>query len=365
MTSIRWRLPSLLCLVVATGPVEAQRRTSSPTYEQIGALIQSGLDSLGRGDTMAYLRGTGQAFALAPRVPPVAYHHARALALAGGMDSAPLSSTGWPARRGRGVRGGGRLGVRPAPGSPRWKGVAARIEATRRPISTSVKAFELAERDLTAEGTAWDAKTGRLFLGSLYKRKIVAISRRWSSPRFHRLGTGRHRPRRRHRGGSRPAGALGREHGAAGGGDPAGRHDLLAHGLLFHYDVDTGRLRRRYVLPPPKAGGTGFNDVTVLPNGDVYITDSQAGGVYLAPAGGAARRGASTLAPTPSPTASPAAKTGGACSCPTAPGWTGSRSPRGRRVRLGRPIAQPRRHRRPRLFTATRSSRTSRAGSIG
>jgi DNA-binding beta-propeller fold protein YncE len=30
----------------------------------------------------------------------------------------------------------------------------------------------------------------------------------------------------------------------------------------------------------------GFNDLTVLPNGDVYITDSQAGAVYLVPADG-------------------------------------------------------------------------------
>ena len=59
--------------------------------------------------------------------------------------------------------------------SRRWSEVAASIESSRRPISTSTTAFELPERDLTAEGTAWDAKTGNLYLSSLYKRKIVTI----------------------------------------------------------------------------------------------------------------------------------------------------------------------------------------------
>ena len=30
----------------------------------------------------------------------------------------------------------------------------------------------------------------------------------------------------------------------------------------------------------------GFNDLTVMPNGDVYVTDSQSGAVYRLPAGG-------------------------------------------------------------------------------
>jgi sugar lactone lactonase YvrE len=70
------------------------------------------------------------------------------------------------------------------------------------------------------------------------------------------------------------------------GGIPFPDSTYVAHGLLFHYDVDTGRLRRRFVLPP--AGGVrhGFNDLTVMPNGDVYLTDSGAGGIYKVPAGG-------------------------------------------------------------------------------
>jgi serine beta-lactamase-like protein LACTB, mitochondrial len=288
MLLIRRTLPALLCLILAAVPAEAQRRTSSPTYEQIGALIQGGLDSLGRGDTAAYLRGTGQAFALAPRVPPVAYHHARAHALAGGTDSA-LALLDRLAAEGAVVayEAATDSAFARLRGSSRWQAVAAGIEATRRPISTSAKAFELPERDLTAEGTAWDAKTRTLFLSSLYKRKIVAIGPDGRARDF--IASGQDGigpvvgievdPVRR---GLWAASMVLQEAGI-----PLSDTTFLAHGLLYHYDVDTGRLRRRYVLPPVGGRRHGFNDVTVMPNGDVYVTDSQSGGVYRLKADGA------------------------------------------------------------------------------
>ncbi|HEU4525302.1 MAG TPA: serine hydrolase [Gemmatimonadales bacterium] len=275
----RW-LP--LCLALAApGPLAAQARSAAPTYEQIGALIQGGLDALARGDTAGYLGGTGQAFALAPRVPPVAYHHARAHALAGGGDSALVLLARLTTE--------GAVVVHEAPAdsaferlrqSPRWKGVAARIEASRRPVSTSTTAFELPERDLTAEGTAWDRKTGTLFLSSLYKRKVVGIAADGTTRDFIRPGQDgigpvvgiEVDPERR---GLWAASMVLQEAGI-----PLSDTTLLAHGLLFHYDVDTGRLRRRYVLPPKAGIRHGFNDLTVMPNGDVYITDSQSGAIY-------------------------------------------------------------------------------------
>jgi hypothetical protein len=58
MLSLRL-LPSLLCLAFATSPAAPQGRAPSPSYEQIGALVQGGLDALARGDTAGYLDGTG------------------------------------------------------------------------------------------------------------------------------------------------------------------------------------------------------------------------------------------------------------------------------------------------------------------
>lgn len=148
----------------------------APTFQQISGYIEGGLEALGRGDTAGYRTGTGRAFAVAPEMPPVAYHHARALALSGETDSAVilLERLAWQ----------GAVATFDAPSdsafagiaaSPAWRGVIGKIELAKGPISHSSPAFELPERDLTAEGTAWDSKTGTLFLSSLYKRKIVAI----------------------------------------------------------------------------------------------------------------------------------------------------------------------------------------------
>jgi hypothetical protein len=287
MPVVRSSVPALLCVAALATSATAQSRPPSPSFDQIGALIQGGLDSMAQGDTAAYLRGTAQAFAIAPRVPPVAYHHARAHALAGSTDSA-LALLDRIAAEGATV-------AHEAPadsafdrlrGSPRWKGVASRIAASQRPISTSTTAFELPERDLTAEGTAWDARTRTLFLSSLYKRKIVAIGPDGAARDFIAEGQD----------GIGPVVGIEVDPARRGlwaasmvlheAGIPLSDTTFLAHGLLFHYDVDTGRLRRRYVVPPRQGRRHGFNDLTVLPDGDVYITDSQSGGVFKVRAGG-------------------------------------------------------------------------------
>jgi hypothetical protein len=259
----------------------------APTFQQISDYIKGGLEALGRGDTAGYLAGTGRAFAAAPRVPPVAYHHARALALGGKPDSAATLLDRLASQ--------GAVTVFDAPGdsafthivaSPRWRGIAAKIERARKPTSHSVPAFELAERDLTAEGTAWDSKTRTLFLSSLYKRKIVAIAPGGAARDF--IVSGQDRigpvvgievdPLRR--------GLWAASMVLPEAGIPLVDTTFIANGLLFHYDVDTGRLRRRYVLPPASGVRHGFNDLTVLPSGDVYLTDSQAGAIYMVAAGG-------------------------------------------------------------------------------
>ena len=62
-------LAALVWTALATAPLAAQARPAAPTYEQIGALVQTGLDALARGDTGGYLGGTRRALALAPQVP--------------------------------------------------------------------------------------------------------------------------------------------------------------------------------------------------------------------------------------------------------------------------------------------------------
>ncbi len=277
-------VPVLLFFWCARAPGLGAQAT---TFQQISGYIGGGLEALGRGDTAGYRTGTGRAFTVAPGVPPVAYHHARALALSGETDSAVILLDRL-ARQGA-VAAFDALSdsaFTALTASPAWPGIRGRIEQAKRPISNSSLAFELAERDLTAEGTAWDSTTRTLFLSSFYKRKIVAIGPAGAARDFIPGG----------RDGIGPVAGLEVDPVRRGlwaasmvlpeAGIPLADSTFTAHGLLFHYDVDTGRLRRRYVLPP--AGGVrhGFNDLTVLPNGDVYLTDSSAGAIYLMPASG-------------------------------------------------------------------------------
>ncbi len=53
--------------------------------------------------------------------------------------------------------------------------VRARIEANRRPVSRSVRAFTLPDRELLTEDIAYDPGARRFFVSSIHEAKIVAI----------------------------------------------------------------------------------------------------------------------------------------------------------------------------------------------
>jgi hypothetical protein len=216
----------------------------------------------------------------------LAYHYARALALTGSADSALALLFRLAAEDA--------VSVFDAPAdsafaalapTPAFRALVARIQQARRPVSRSRTAFELPERDLVPEGTAYDGPTRTLYLSSFYKRKIVAVSAEGVARDFTRPGQDalgpvaglEVDPRRR-------------ELWAAtihlpGGAVPVLDRSLLGVGALHRYDLVSGRLIRRYLLRPAGDLQHGFNDLTVLPNGDVYTTDSGGGGIYRVPHG--------------------------------------------------------------------------------
>jgi sugar lactone lactonase YvrE len=135
----------------------------------------------------------------------------------------------------------------------------------------------IGERDLVAEGTAWDPASRSVLIGSLNKHKIVAIA---------------------------PDGAVTDRVAAGTSGlrSVVGIHVDTARGTLwvasnarydtpsdstssalFAFDARSGVFRSRLGLP---VGGSHFlNDVTTAPDGSVYVTDTQAGRVWYAPSG--------------------------------------------------------------------------------
>ena len=146
------------------------------------------------------------------------------------------------------------------------------------PPPRSTPAFTIAEVDLIPEGVTVDPVHRTFFVGSIYRRKIVAIG---------------------------PEGAA-RDLVASAADDlysPLGmRHDATRGSLwvcssavpnmqgfdkathagraaLHEYDANTGQLRARY--PRALASPHLLNDLAIGPRGELYITDSESGEVLL------------------------------------------------------------------------------------
>jgi DNA-binding beta-propeller fold protein YncE len=141
-------------------------------------------------------------------------------------------------------------------------------------------AFTIPEKDLIPEGIAYDPLTGRFFVSSTYKRKIVRVDRRGVSGDFTAEAqdgltgvVGMKVDARR-----RELWAISSD---AGENMPM-KHMVASHrgrSSVFKYDLRTGKLIKKYVLdnqPQPHF----LNDLTINERGDVFISDSLAHEIY-------------------------------------------------------------------------------------
>ncbi len=138
-------------------------------------------------------------------------------------------------------------------------------------------AFTLREKDLIPEGIAADPATGRLFVGSIEKRKIVALSPDGKERTFVPSGAAGLGP------------VLGLTVDSANGllwavSEPAGRPKSdpgTFHGL-YAFALADGSLVRRVELPRALGPGHQLNDLCLDAAGTVYATDSAAGAIFRA-----------------------------------------------------------------------------------
>lgn len=141
-------------------------------------------------------------------------------------------------------------------------------------------AFRIADPELIPEGIAYDAPTKTFFVGSTYKRKIVAVDAAGNARDFTKEGQDgafgfvglRVDTKRR---------ALWAISSHAGANMPGRGLDDACNGCstVMRYDVSSGKLLKKYALP--NTGARHFlNDIALAPSGDVYITDSLTGDVY-------------------------------------------------------------------------------------
>jgi SMP-30/Gluconolactonase/LRE-like region len=157
---------------------------------------------------------------------------------------------------------------------PELKPLLARAEANRRVVSRSKAAFRIPEKDLIPEGIAHDPKTDAFFVGSIHKSKIVRIDKAGKVSDFGMSGQD---------GlwevlGMKVDPATRTLWVCSAAGSAAGEADGSAG--LFRYDVDTGKLRGKHVLPGKPHQPHLFNDLAFGAGGEVFLTDSKAGVLY-------------------------------------------------------------------------------------
>jgi len=160
---------------------------------------------------------------------------------------------------------------------PAFAAVGRSLATNAEPVVRSRRAFTLPERDLLTEGIAWDSVSRAFFVGSVHHRKILRVE---PSGRVSVLV---------------PPGQDGLLAPLGMRADPARRllwvaasavpqmegYDTADAGRsgVFAFDLRTGALRARYLIPPdgqPHALG----DVVVTRTGDVYASDSRAPAIY-------------------------------------------------------------------------------------
>lgn len=141
-------------------------------------------------------------------------------------------------------------------------------------------AFRIAEPDLIPEGIAYDPATKTFFIGSTFKRKIVAVDAAGKARDFAAeaqdgvfgfLGLRVDAKRR----------TLWAISSNAGGTMPARGLDKTCLGCstITAYDLDSGKLLKKYELSN-KPAVHFLNDLVLTENGDVYVTDTMSGDIF-------------------------------------------------------------------------------------
>jgi sugar lactone lactonase YvrE len=232
-------------------------------------------------DFAAFLDHARQAQALRPTHGGVTYALASAYALTGDTTAA-LSSLRRFAAMGYTADLAADSDFAALRPSPALADVERRLAGNRTPLVRGTTAFVLPERDLLAEGVAYDAREGAFFVSAVHRRKIVRMTPDGRFADFAALEGGeagtplglRVDPARRALWVVTAAMPQMRGYSPADSGRSA----------LLRYDLDNGKLTGRYPVP---ADGRAhlLGDLVITRGGDVYASDSRAPVIYQLPAG--------------------------------------------------------------------------------
>lgn len=227
-------------------------------------------------DYAAYLENMKQAQSLRPDHPTYMYNLAGAYALNGESQDA-IDWLGRVALMGLSYPASEDDDFASIKDVDAFQRVLKIFEANKTPVSHSSEAFSLEEKGLITEGLAYDPKTETFYVSSVHKRKIVSVNKKGEVRDFSGAGDGLW---------------------SAQGMKVDTRRRVLwvcttafpqminfsdgdkNHTGVFKYDLKTGKLIKKYLLPDTSKGHA-FGDLALHPSGDVYLTDSLTPAIYV------------------------------------------------------------------------------------
>jgi hypothetical protein len=287
--SIRFGLAVAASLAAFLGAGDADSRGAPSRFSDMDAVMRTvgeARAALARGDGKGALAPLSDLLAVAPGHPGLLFSLARARARTGDRAGA-LAALERAAAMGFALDAPGDSPLRTLASADRsrFERVFARIRENRRPLAAAGERFTLAERDLIPEGVAWDDAGRRLFVSSLYKRKVVVVDVGGSGAArdFVAEGTG---------GlwqvlGMKVDSRRGRLLVCSAADKTMRGFESADRGRsgVFSFDLATGALVAKAIVPPDAATHL-FNDLVLAEDGAAYVTDSEEGSVWrLDPAG--------------------------------------------------------------------------------
>jgi sugar lactone lactonase YvrE len=267
-----WVVVLILAGAADAGPPSLRAQVAS-LQKQLAAALRSG-------DWAGFREAAQAQRLLAPGDPAVRYNLACAEARLGRPDAALAELSAWAALGGSASLSDD-ADLASLRANPRFVGLQRRADANRTRISTGRETVVLADPDLLAEDLAWDPRRGSFLVSSVRHRKVVVVAADGGMTNLvHEAQDGV---------GSVLAIALDPKRRllwAATAGLPQGlgaRPQDRDTSALVAFDADSGALRGRYP-PPADAPAHALGDLTLGPDGTVYVSDGRAGAVYrLAP----------------------------------------------------------------------------------
>jgi sugar lactone lactonase YvrE len=270
---------ALLCgaLAAADAP-DADARARSLEFQK------KAVEAYQSKDWPAFLENARQAEVLRPGNPRLLYNLACAQARNGQAAAAAKTLEGLIARK-LDLGSDEDEDLAAVRDSEAFAGVRSALAQLRKPVGGSTVVFRLAERDLLTEGIAYDPASKAFFISSVHRRKIVRRAADGTVSDFVKEG--------QYGIGAVLGLAVDAKRGrliACSAALPqmkGYKPSLEGRSAVYAFDLATGKPVRNDALPAdgkPRAA----NDLAIAENGDVYVTDSLASGIYRIPSGGGA-----------------------------------------------------------------------------